>query len=60
VSQVNAPSGMQSTTGSQGELSDRQGEAGIPKEGDAQCASGSNSFNTVHQGRESQMGGDRS
>jgi len=51
---------MQSTTGSQGELSDRQGEAGIPKEGDAQCASGTNSFSTLHQGRESQMGGDRS
>lgn len=60
MSQVNAPSGMQSTTGSQGELSDRQGDAGIPKEGDAQCANGTNSFNTLHQGRESQMGGDRS
>lgn len=58
MSEVKGPSGMQSTAGSQGELSDRDGKQGF-ETGAVQAANGENSFSTLHQGRESQMGGDR-
>jgi len=59
VSEVKSPSGMQSTSGSQGELADRDVKPGF-ETGAVQAANGENSFSSLHQGREGQMGGDRS